>query len=295
MALLMACAYVAQAGPAAKEVLSFADHLYAQQDYYRAITEYKRFLFLYPTDAAAPTAEYQIGMAYLNGGRQEAAMQVFSELADKYLKEEPGRKALLMVAESYSKMEKHHEAQAALEQFLARYPDDERNDAVRLKIGWYSLCQGETEPARERFRACPAGSPRRGQAERLTAAAHAYDALPRKSPLLAGCLSAALPGAGQVYTGRPRDGLLAFMLSGGLAWAAVEAFDKEQIFAASLFAMLDLSWYTGNIYNAVSNAHKSNRRREQEFLNDVDLKCALGVVQAGRDGFVPAIALRVSF
>ncbi len=293
--LLAAEACFAQAGTSAAGILAFADHLYGQQDYYRAITEYKRFLFVEPLGADAVTAEYQIGMSYLEGERPEMAVQVFSDLADRHINEAIGRKALLMAAEAYSRLGKYKEARDSLEKCLQRYPDNPDNDAVSIRIGWYLLCQGETSSAREAFGRCGMESPLRGQAEKMIAETSGYDTLPLKSPLLAGSLSAALPGAGQLYVGRPRDGMVAFLVNGVLIMAAAEAFDKNQDFAGSVFALLDVSWYAGNIYNAVNGAHKVNRSRKQDFLDEFEVNCGLVRSSGVRDGLFPALVLRTAF
>jgi len=292
---LLAGKNFAQTGPSTNDVLSFADHLYAQKDYYRAITEYKRFLFLNPSSSLVPTAEYQIGMSYMNGDKLDTAVQIFSDLADKRTKEVVGRKALLMLAESYFRMKQYCEAQYALEKFLTRYPDDLQNDAIRVKIGWYLLCQGEKELALKKFQSCPASSSVCDQAERLAKEVITYDKIPHKSPLLAGSLSAILPGTGQLYAGRFRDALLSFMINGGLIWASLEAFDRDENMAGGMFALLGASWYAGNIYNAVNSANKANRINLQNFLNNVELKCGLTLFKDESDVTIPVIAVQLSF
>ncbi len=46
----------------ADQLLGFAEALFHDGDYFRAITEYKRFLFLYPADARAGRVQLQIGL-----------------------------------------------------------------------------------------------------------------------------------------------------------------------------------------------------------------------------------------
>lgn len=286
---------VAQAASSTNDILSFANYLYAQKDYYRAITEYKRFIFVNPSSPAAATAEFQIGMAYMNGEKGEMAVPLFSGLADRYIKEDLGRNALLMISESFARMKKYREAQDALETLLARYPDDKEKDAITVRIGWYLFCQGENRLALESLSSCPRDSSLRSRAESIMAEAKAYDAIPLKSPALAGGLSAVLPGAGQVYTGKPRDGFIAFIINGCLIWAAAEAFGKDEYFAGSLFAFMDVSWYAGNIYNAVNNANKVNRDRRRNFMSNAEVKCGLMFSEPGAARFDPTLAVRISF
>ncbi|MDD4737561.1 MAG: hypothetical protein PHP44_15790 [Kiritimatiellae bacterium] len=65
----------------ADEVLGFADHLFEQTDYYRAITEYERYLFFMPESPRAPWVRYRIAESYLRGEQYEEAMLRFGKLA----------------------------------------------------------------------------------------------------------------------------------------------------------------------------------------------------------------------
>jgi hypothetical protein len=78
-----------------------------------------------------------------------------------------------------------------------------------------------------------------------------------------------VPGAGHLYTERPRDALVAFLLNGTFIWAAVELFDDEKYVAGGIVTFFELGWYSGNIYSAVSSTHKYNRRVKEEFLQNL--------------------------
>jgi len=49
--------------------LGFAESLYSEGDYYRAITEYKRFNFLYPVDLLVEKSDFRIGECYFKAKR----------------------------------------------------------------------------------------------------------------------------------------------------------------------------------------------------------------------------------
>ena len=90
--------------------------------------------------------------------------------------------------------------------------------------------------------------------------------IPHKSPAVAGTLAAIVPGAGHLYTQRRRDALVAFLLNGVFIWSAVELFDDEKYVTGGIVTFFELGWYTGNIYSAVSSAHKFNKRTKKDFL-----------------------------
>ena len=92
-----------------------------------------------------------------------------------------------------------------------------------------------------------------------------------KSPWVAGALAAALPGAGHLYLGRKRDAGLAFAVNGAFIGATVEAIDKGNDALAGALAAIELIWYSGNIFSAVSLSHKHNRMQREGLLNDIRL------------------------
>lgn len=102
-----------------------------------------------------------------------------------------------------------------------------------------------------------------------------------KSPRLAGTLSAVLPGAGQMYTGRWSDGLIAFTVNALLIATTVEAFENDMPVLGATTAVFASGWYLGNIYSAVNTAHRHNQRMETHRLLDWLRALELGLDEAG--------------
>ncbi|MBW2599227.1 MAG: hypothetical protein JRC60_03840 [Deltaproteobacteria bacterium] len=99
--------------------------------------------------------------------------------------------------------------------------------------------------------------------------------IPHKSPAVAGALAAIVPGAGHLYTQRRRDALVAFLLNGVFIWSAVELFNDEKYVTGGIVTFFELGWYSGNIYSAVSSAHKFNRRTKKDFLQGLRDRASL--------------------
>ena len=110
------------------------------------------------------------------------------------------------------------------------------------------------------------------------------DSIPRKNPTIAGLLSV-VPGAGQIYVGRYKDALTAFIVNAGLILATVEAFDNELYALGGVIGFVEFGFYAGNIYGTVSSAHKYNRDRQTAFRDDLyrlrPLTISLGSVPGG--------------
>ena len=266
----------------ANMLVSFADHLFEQGDYYRAITEYKRLIFFYPDHELAKTARFQIALSYAKGNKFDQAIQRFQALADDLPDDAIGRRSLFMLGDTYYQKKDYPQTIDVMQRFLSTYPTDTQGDGARVKIGWSYLRQGDWQQASAEFRKIPADSPRRSDAEGLAEDVKAYPDIPRKSPYLAGGLSAVLPGAGQLYVERPADAAISFLLNGLFIWATIEAFHNDDTVAGCILLFFESGWYLGNVYNAMNSAHKYNRRSEQSFLDHLSGQYGLTFYRDGR-------------
>jgi tetratricopeptide (TPR) repeat protein len=272
--VLLAGAAMAADMPA-ETMLSFADHLFEQGDYYRAITEYERVIFFYPSHPLAQTARLQIALSYFKGDRLDQAIERFRAISMDLPNDAVGRKAYFLLGEAYYQKREYARAAEVFTSFYETYPTDPQADAARIRSGWAYLMQGDWRRASEEFRKLPPDSPLHAQAEGLAGETLSYPDIPKKSPTLAGGMSAILPGAGQLYVNRPGDALVSFLLNGAFIWATVEAFNNDNNVTGGILLFFEAGWYLGNIYNAVGGAHKYNRRSEQQFMDGLQSRYAV--------------------
>ena len=64
--------------------LKVADAFMDEREYYRAVTEYKRFLILFPDSDRADYALFRTGLACYQGEEYESAAKSFSTLRERY-------------------------------------------------------------------------------------------------------------------------------------------------------------------------------------------------------------------
>lgn len=78
----------------------------------------------------------------------------------------------------------------------------------------------------------------------------------RRSPFVAGALSAVVPGLGKVYAGRVGEGVASFLLVGGLAGAAAEAWIREgtpKNWRTVVFGAAGSILYVSNIFGSAAS------------------------------------------
>lgn len=248
--------------PEADSQLGFARALRAEGDYYRAIGEYKRFLYLYPDSPAADEARLGIGRAYVLGGQAEAAEEYLHSL--EALSPEWRSRARLEIGWARYTGGLPEAAVLSLRSFLREQGSREGTDVDRARylLGWALLSEGDGAQAAQAFASVTPFPEQRP----LTEAARSWGDLPRKSPVLAGVLSI-VPGAGHVYIGQPVVGLAALAWNGLFSYALYTSIRADQVGVAVLLGALELLWYSGTIFGAVSGAQKYNRDVRQGALD----------------------------
>ena len=82
-------------GFSADQLLSFAEQLMREGEYFRAITEYRRFLFYYPDDPRLAMVHFSIGLAFYRGESYAEALQTFQEVTQRYPNTDYGKQAWL--------------------------------------------------------------------------------------------------------------------------------------------------------------------------------------------------------
>jgi tetratricopeptide (TPR) repeat protein len=263
------------------DLYSFAESLAAEADHYRAITEYKRFLHYHPQDPRAAQAQLNIARSLIAGQRWP---QSDAALEKVWLKH-PDSPAALQARELYARTAFDRKDYAAARQRyrLLKELSPPLGGQADYRIGLSYLEENRWPEAEQSFTRLPAN-----QAEEMRQTLDSYRQLPRKSPRLAGTLSAILPGAGQLYTERPKQAGIAFALNAAFIYGAIEAWDNENYAVAGILSLFEIGWYVFNIYNAMTNAHKINRDREAAFKQQLRQRGGLSLGFSGQATWLQA-------
>ena len=243
----------------------FAEHYFQKGEYYRAIGEYERFIYFFPEDRQVELARYKIGLAYLRGERFQEAIQALEFLIESAPNSAHAIKAYFRIGEAYVHLKRYDEALINLENLITVAPDQNVRDDAYYQCGWVYLEKGFWENAQACFDKISAQNREKYRLKQLSKELDNRKALKQKDPTTAGLL-AIVPGVGHLYCQRYRDALVSFLVNGALILAAYETFDNDQNALGGIIAFMELGFYSGNIYSAISSAHKYNRDEQNRFL-----------------------------
>lgn len=260
----------AKPGFTADQLLQFAEQLLQEGEYFRAITEFRRFRFDYPDDPRQAMALFRIGQAYYRGQQYEEALQTFRDVSQTYPDSPYGQQAWLWQGESLIQQTQYAAAEQSYTAFIEHASDPSAMPYALYQRGWTLLYRRQWQAATTELQQIPDSSPLYPAAQQLAIEAQEGSQRPKKSPFLAGALSTFLPGAGQFYNGRRGDALLTFLLNGLFIAGTIEAIQHDQLAIAGVLGFFAAGWYGGNIYSAVNGAHKYNRHTDEALLQELE-------------------------
>ncbi len=239
-----------------------------QNDYALAVAEFRRFIHFFPMDPRMGRAQLYMADAFFRADAWEPAIATLDALIAK-----PATprhltfQAVLLRSQCHQALNRFDQARLDLQYLLDQDIDPLTRDKAGYELGWIDIAQHDWSAAAASFARVRPSVQSRHQIDALIDALQHTDLEPqKKSPVAAGLL-AIIPGAGHLYCDRYQDALIAFVLNGLLIGAAVESFDHDLPVLGSLITAAGVGFYSGNIYSAISSAHKHNRRVSADYAN----------------------------
>ncbi len=269
---------------AARLALGFARHLEASGDYYRAITEFRRFLYLTNEGVCPAVVRFEIARSLQSARRHGAAAEAYGVLLDDPMLGERAaiNSAISLLAQRKAALA-YHVLQVAGEEGAgrARSPSSKYFLAMAAaRLGKWdevalvhqrlveALGKKPTSKLDQNDRRILMNSKRN-----MVLLQAGYE---QRSPGLAQVLSVLLPGAGHVYAGSWFDGLFyasLVALFGGMAWdswSSGEGFLNQSFTFYGTSALAGL-FYLGNIISAHNTAVRFNELQRRRFMDSLTM------------------------
>ncbi len=269
-ALFLMFAKPAGANETCLRIKGFADNLYIQQDYYRAVTEYKRYIYMCPSSPDVGEAMLKIGYSYQSGRQYDAAIFTFGYLL-KSNTDDVAQTAQYRLGRTYMMKGSFDRAITSFNRYLRRFTDGIHINDSLYNMSWAYIEKGEYNNAIKPLSKLTG-------AMHNTASALSADILslkkiiPHRSPAVSGVLSAIIPGAGQAYTGRYGDAFFSLLLNGLFAAGAYEAYTHKEYAVLGIVSFFGIGWYSGNIYGAITDSYHFNKKHTADYINTLKIK-----------------------
>lgn len=236
-----------------ENILKFANHLYAQEDYLRAVFEYRRYYENVPND----TISLKIAESYLKMHKYDESKMTFSKLFNSGLHTE----AVL----GFAKVEFLRENYAAFRE-TDILSQNKSGQILKLKYLSLLFTNLSLPPESEFLSFFPESSHKSLKEFYYRRVNPGY-----KSELKAALLSTIIPGAGKIYTGNYGDGITALIVTSVLGYISYDNFNAGHNIRGGIFAAIGSLFYAGNIYGSAASAQIHNAGIQLKFRQEFDL------------------------
>jgi hypothetical protein len=238
-----------------ENIKKFADHLFCEEDYLRAIEQYE----LIQKQLSNDTIEFKVMYGYSELGLFGKSNELFEGCnyesvfyPDAYLL---SLKNQLIIASRLIN-------DSSISSFNS-FQKKSFNKLTTISM----LYDDEFDIPKEKFI-----SPFDEEEQNSVSSFYDYKVEPQyKSPTLAGIMSAIIPGSGKMYVGEWGDGITALFATSLFAFLAYDNFSADHTTRAWIFTGLGAFFYAGNIYGSVASAQIFNVRIDFDFNNGLEL------------------------
>ncbi|MFO8089427.1 MAG: tetratricopeptide repeat protein [Desulfatiglandaceae bacterium] len=275
--ILPALGPIASASPGAGQITisapeqyNYAVDLMDSQKYAQAAIELERLLHFFPGHNLSDRARLLLGICLIEENHMEKAREIFAEAVVGADEKSSTVLAAILTGETYFRQGLLADAIHWFNYSRETAESADLQDAAEYRLGWAMLREGRWSEASTAFGSISPESLLYADAPDLSKRSLEGIDLPSKNPLTAGILAALIPGLGHAYVTRYRDAAVAFILNGLFIWATLESFDEGHDALGAILAILELGWYTGNIYSAANVAVKYNTKMHNEFRRSFD-------------------------
>lgn len=239
--------------PVDSQNLRFADYLYKEGDYARALGEYKRMGFLYPE--YKNYTKFMEGEVYLKTRDYDNGYKTFDEIE----KRNPSLSILCKYEKARALFYKGDYKNSR--DILSSLKEPEFSYKAWVLKGWALFKEKRFKEGAEVFKNIKG-------LESLTS--YNGSNISKRSKLLSTLLSSIIPGAGQIYSGRAGDGLYSFLVIGGCGALAYYYYQRREDLKFYTFSIIGGIFWAGNVYGANLAARDYNRLKEREYLKEIE-------------------------
>lgn len=265
----MAFATSALAETADLQQYRYAEQLFESGDYQAARREYKRLLFYRPDTAFTDVANYRIAQSYYYQNEPDRAERLFHEFSAIHPNSPLRFQSQLMLGQLHFDAGEYSQARSSLFELLHANTAPEVVAAAHYLRSWCYIRTTDWHKAISELRqidASQTGAIPGEKAEKLADMLLRETPLPSKSPQLAGWLSTVVPGSGQLYVGKVKEGIFAAALSGTFIYLAVDAIRDRRYMDCAGISLVGWQFYWGNRTDAQQLASEYNEHHEQAFI-----------------------------
>lgn len=243
-----------------QDQFDFASHLFKQEKYFDAITEFKRLLLFDKQNQFEFKADYYIGLSYKNGGKFDEALRYFTLAEIKSTNKDEYFLAKSFQVRTNILRRTINQANRILNQLEVGDTSKIKLNEIKYWRGWACIFADEWDKAEQIF----------SENKLDTALANLCGSVNDEmySVNFAKYSSVIIPGAGQFYTGEYVSGLISLGWNILFGYLTINSFVEDRVFDGIVTGnFLWLRFYIGNLQNAENFVTQKNLKTSNSALD----------------------------
>ncbi|MXZ00123.1 tetratricopeptide repeat protein [Candidatus Poribacteria bacterium] len=251
----------------------YAEQLFESGDYQAARRAYKRMLFYQPDTEFKAIADYRIAQSYYYHNETTRAEALFRDFSTKHPNSPLRFRSQLMLGQLHFDAGAYSLARTTLFELLHTTNDPEVMGAAHYLRGWCYIHTADWNKAISELRQADISHTNKHHGKKARELADLLleeTPLPTKSPQMAGWLSTVVPGTGQFYVGKVREGILAAALNGTFIYLTVDAIRERRYVDCVGLCLIGWRFYWGNRTEAKRFATEYNTHRQQALIETLN-------------------------
>lgn len=261
-----------------KKTFDLAFDYYLKNDNYRAITEFKRYIFFGRDKFKIDKARLMMGLSYFKGGNYEKAFYILENISEddkNYFQEESFIKLGDILLENEFKkvvIYKHYEfdypkfSDKYYLSYISKYKEGKYFKEAYFKFLLVQLLNFDTKRFYNFLNREEAKIFSDEELFDLKRKGREISNLKKKSKFLAGFLSI-IPGMGQIYAGEVKEGLIAFLVNISVGFLGYYSYVNYSKLIGVILFYYEFSYYIGNFSNAINAVEKFNENERNRYRN----------------------------
>lgn len=255
--------------------IEWAEYLFGTGQYSTAIEQYKEIIFFSEDEKIKSYCYFQLSRCLLGLGQyDQVASQIGTYLSQHSLTDQQESRAREVLGLSYSMQRLFPLAEAQFQTAYNKY----QSGFSRIYLSWLLAEKGDWINAQKQFNESVDFNNLTDP--NIKNLAHHFALKDKaiqvhwKNPLIAGTMSAILPGSGQLYCDHPIDAMQSFILVTGFGIATWMAYRYESSFhqprvGTVIGSIFTLTYHTANIWGAQKTASFRNHRFREDILTPI--------------------------
>jgi len=248
-----------------EKVLSFANQLQKEHEYYRAITEYKRLINYYPTSDSTNIIRKEIANCYYLAGHQLEAVNEYKIIIDK---NKFDKFATFKIAVLLHEIGHYYESNDFIIN-QGRIFNESFQDTLYLISGINHVYLQDFENAKNSFKVLSYDGSLNDIKNNYL---NLLNSLPKqKNRKLAGFLNLIIPGSGYLYSGRIETSIATLITNSLFGTLFINSVRNNETNAAVFSGLVFSGFYLGSVNGAKQATDKWNLNKQKEYSQEFKL------------------------